>query len=60
MQKKIKHIKFSNYNVPEELLQFLIENDINQLLDNEGKVFSYLDYLEVWNEYKNPDLKKFK
>ena len=60
MQKKIKQIKFSNYNSEHEFLQFLIENEINELIDDNGNVFPYLDYLTIWEQNKNVDLKKFK
>lgn len=60
MTKKIKQIKFSDFNSDDEFLTYLLENDIAELIDDEGKLFSYTEFSEIWQQNKPEDLKKFK
>ena len=52
MDKKISRINFKDFNKIDELVQFLIENDINVLVDEEGKKFTISDIDLVWLKYK--------
>mgnify|MGYP003473593958 len=52
MEKQIKRINFKDFNKIDELVQFLIENDINVLIDEEGDKFSISDIDLVWSKYK--------
>ena len=60
MTKKIKQIKFSDFNSDDEFLTYLLENDISELEDEEGNLFPYTDFTEIWKQNKPEDLKKFK
>lgn len=60
MTKKIKQIKFSDFNSDDEFLTYLLENDISELIDEDGKTFSYTEFSEIWQDNKPEDLKKFK
>ena len=60
MLKKIKQIKFSDFNSPEDFLTYLLENDITELVDENGQSFPYTEFSEIWQQNKPEDLKKFK
>lgn len=60
MTKKIKQIKFSDFNSDDEFLTYLLENDITELVDETGQLFSYTEFSEIWQQNKPEDLKKFK
>lgn len=60
MLKKIKQIKFSDFNSDDEFLTYLLENDITELIDETGQSFSYTEFSEIWQQNKPEDLKKFK
>jgi hypothetical protein len=60
MLKKIKQIKFSDFNSDEDFLTYLLENDISQLMDEDGNIFPYTEFPEIWQQNKPEDLKKFK
>ena len=60
MTKKIKHIKFDDFNSADDFLTYLLENDISDLEDEDGNIFPYTDFAEIWQANKPEDLKKFK
>jgi hypothetical protein len=60
MTKKLKTIKFQDFHSSDELLNFLIENGIDYLEHEDGRVFHYSESEQVWEENKPEDLKKFK
>lgn len=60
MIKKIKKIKFQDFNNETEFFEYLIQNGIVWLeADNKNRIH-YSNAAQVWAENKPEDLKKFK
>lgn len=60
MIKKIKKIKFQDFNNETEFFEYLIQNDIIWLEDDIKNKIHYSNAARVWAENKPEDLKKFK
>ncbi len=48
MTKKISKIKFSDFQTQDDLIYYLIENDIDELVDEENNSFTISDINELW------------
>ncbi len=59
MIKKISKIKFSDFQTQDDLIYYLIENDINELIDEENNSFTISDINELWEKYKDQFKRKF-
>lgn len=60
MTKKISKIKFNDFSNESDFFEYLIQNDILWLEDQNGNKIHYSQANEVWEENKPEDLKKFK
>lgn len=59
MIKKISRIKFSDFQTQDDLIYYLIENDIHQLIDDNEVKFNLSDITEIWKKYKDNFKRKF-
>ena len=59
MQKKINRIKFSDFQTIDDLIYYLIENDITSLIDDEEIVYSISEIDEVWDKFRDNFKRKF-
>lgn len=60
MTKKIKKIKFNDFNNESDFFEYLIQNGILWLEDENGNKIHYSQASQIWEENKPEDLKKFK
>lgn len=59
MTKKLSKIKFSDFSTIDELIYYLIENDIDKLIDENANEFTISDIDYIWEKYKDIFKRKF-